>query len=153
MKELLIRAALWTGDPARPRAQACVVRDGRFVFVGDFEAARAAYPAAEIADYGDNLAMPGMSDGHLHLTAFARQNLYVNLLHVRSLEETAAMLREKAAEVGSGAWIRAINYNEMAWPDTTPPSMEWLDSLGLDNPVILSRYCGHRHVANSRAMR
>ena len=56
MKELLIRAALWTGDPARPRAQACVVRDGRFVFVGDFEAARAAYPAAEIADYGDNLA-------------------------------------------------------------------------------------------------
>ena len=153
MKDLLIRARIWTGDPGRPRAEAAVVSGGRFVFVGDFAQARAMYPDAEVADWGENMMMPGMSDGHLHLTAFARQNLYVNLLYVRSLEETAVLLREKAAEVGSGAWIRAINYNEMAWPDTTPPSMEWLDSLGLDNPVILSRYCGHRHVANSRSMR
>ena len=153
MKDLLIRARIWTGDPDRPRAEAAVVSGGRFVFVGGYAEACAAYPEAEVADYGENMMMPGMSDGHLHLTAFARQNLYVNLLSVRSLDETAAMLRARAAEVGPGAWIRAINYNEMAWPVTTPPSMEWLDSLGLDNPVILSRYCGHRHVANSRAMR
>ena len=152
-QELLVRAKIWTGDAARPWVEAAVVSGGRFAFVGSFNDAKAAYPHAEVADWGGNLMMPGMSDAHLHLTAFARQNLYVDLLKVRSLGEIAAMLRERAAEVGPGAWLRAINYNEMAWPDTTPPSMEWLDSLGLDNPVVLSRYCGHRHVANSRAMR
>lgn len=153
MKEFLVKARVWTGDPARPWAEAAVVRGGRYVFVGSFADARAAYPGAEVLDYGANMMMPGMSDAHIHLTAFARQNLYVNLLNVKSLDEAAVLLREKAAEAGPGAWIRAVNYNEMAWPVTTPPSMEWLDSLGLDNPVILSRYCGHRHVANSRAMR
>ncbi len=152
MKDLLISGKIWTGDPARPRAEAAVVRGGRFVFAGGLSEARAEYPGAEREDWGENLIMPGMSDAHIHLTAFARQNLYVNLLSVRSLGEAAAMLRAKAAEVGRGAWIRAINYNEMAWPVTDPPTMEWLDSLGLDNPVVLSRYCGHRHVANTRAM-
>lgn len=153
MKEILVKARVWTGDPARPWVEAAVVRGGRYVFAGPFAEARAAHPGAEVLDYGENMMMPGMSDAHIHLTAFARQNLYVNLLNVKSLDEAAVLLREKAAEAGPGAWIRAVNYNEMAWPVTTPPSMEWLDSLGLDNPVILSRYCGHRHVANSRAMR
>ena len=152
-KELLIRGRIWTGDDARPWAEAAVVRHGRFVFVGSFNDARLAHPSAEVEDFGQDLVMPGMSDGHIHLTAFARQKLYVDLLSIKSLDEAAAMLRERAAAVGPGAWVRAINYNEMAWPDTTPPSMEWLDSLNLDNPVILSRYCGHRHVANTRGMK
>ena len=61
MKDLLIRARIWTGDPDRPRAEAAVVSGGRFVFVGGYAEARAAYPEAEVADYGENMMMPGMS--------------------------------------------------------------------------------------------
>ena len=60
MKDLLIRARIWTGDPDRPRAEAAVVSGGRFVFVGGYAEARAAYPEAEVADYGENMMMPGM---------------------------------------------------------------------------------------------
>ncbi len=151
-KPFVVRGRIWTGDPERPWAEAAAVRDGRFICVGSVGEVRAACPDAEEEDWGTNMIMPGMSDGHIHLTAFARQSLYVDLLSVKSLDEVAELLRKKAAEVGPGAWIRAINYNEMAWHDTTPPSMEWLDSLKLDNPVILSRYCGHRQVVNSRGM-
>lgn len=152
-KVFIVRGKIWTGCPEQPWAEAAAVGEGRFLAVGPASEVLAAYPGAPVEDWGENMIMPGMSDAHLHLTAFARQQLYVDLLAVTSLEETAEMLRAKAKEVGPGKWVRAINYNEMAWPVTTPPSMEWLDSLGLDNPVILSRYCGHRHVANSRAMK
>lgn len=152
-KYLLIRGKVWTGSHSMPWAEAAVVNHGRFVFVGDFASARAQFPKAEVEDWGTNMVMPGMSDAHLHLTAFARQRIYVDLLSVKSLDEIAQRLKEKAAEVGQDTWIRAINYNEMAWPDTTPPTMNWLDSLGLNNPIVLSRYCGHRHIANSIAMK
>ena len=152
-KYLLVKGKIWTGSRSAPWAEAAVVRHGHFVYVGGFKEARENFRAAEVEDWGGNLVMPGMSDAHLHLTAFARQGIYVDLLSVKSLDEVAQRLRAKASEVSEGAWIRAINYNEMAWPDTSPPTKEWLDSLGLGNPVVLSRYCGHRHVANSIAMR
>ena len=152
-KCLLVKGRIWTGQEFSPWAEAAVIKEGRFVYVGDFLTARANSPGAEVEDWRANLVMPGMSDGHLHLTAFARQGIYVNLLSVKSLDEIAEKLRIRASEAAPGAWIRAINYNEMAWPDTSPPTKEWLDSLGLDNPVILSRYCGHNHVANTRALR
>ena len=151
-ERLIVKGKIWTGCPETPWVEAAAVKGGRFVCTGTFEDVSAACPGAEVVDYGANMVMPGMSDAHMHLTAFARQGLYVNLLSVKSLDEAAVLLRAKAAEVGPGAWVRAINYNEMAWDDTTPPSMAWIDSLGLDNPVIMSRYCGHVHTANSRAM-
>ncbi|RKJ77359.1 MULTISPECIES: amidohydrolase [unclassified Pyramidobacter] len=153
MKSLVIRGKIWTGCKDRPWAEATAVENGRFVYVGDWAGARAACPGADVEDYGANMVMPGMSDGHLHLTAFARQRLYVDLLSVKSLAEAGEMLRKKAAQLKPGAWIRAINFNEMAWADTTPPTREWLDSFNFDHPVVMSRYCGHRHIANTRAMK
>ena len=154
-KDFVVRGRIWTGCRERPWAEAAAVSGGRFVCVGSLCDARAACPTGEVEDWGDNLVMPGMTDSHMHLTAFARQDLYVNMLRINSLDEAATMLRAHAREVGPGAWIRAINYNEMAWPDgkRTPPTKEWLDALGLENPVIMSRYCGHNHVANTRAMK
>ena len=130
-----------------------MVRQGRFAFVGSFEDARAAHPGVKVEDFGGNLVMPGMTDAHMHLTAFARQGLYIDMQGACSLDEAGRVLRERAARTEPGVWMRAVNYNEMSWPDRQPPTAAWLDALGLEHPIIMSRYCGHSHVANTRALR
>ena len=73
MSDLILRnARIWTGDDAH--ADAAVVRDGSFVFVGA-SADLNPEPAARVLDLEGRFVMPGFADSHAHLlgTGFAMQ--------------------------------------------------------------------------------
>jgi predicted amidohydrolase YtcJ len=152
--DLLVRGRIWTGDKGNPFAEAFLVRDGKFGAVGCFRDIRALAAAreTEFLDTGDDLVIPGMSDSHIHLTAVAKQDLYVNLAGARSFQAVLEMIRERAHERPGEAWIRGVNYNEEAWSEPKRPTRQHLDALGIDSPVIISRYCGHVHVADTKAL-
>ncbi len=154
-KDLLVRGHIWTGEEKAPFAEAFLVRDGVFQAVGSFREIekRISPREAEILDARNGLVLPGLSDSHIHLTAQAKQNIYINLKNVTSLEATLRKIREESRHIPRNAWIRAINYNEEIWSEEGDISREILDELNLDNPLIVSRYCGHRHVANTRGLR
>jgi predicted amidohydrolase YtcJ len=151
---LLVRGRIWTGEKESPFAEALLVQDGDFAAVGNFREIRelAASGEAEFLDAGNDLVIPGMSDSHIHLTAVAKQDLYVNLAGARSFEAALGMIRERALELPGEAWIRGVNYNEEAWTEPTRPTRQLLDALEIGNPVIISRYCGHVHVASTKAL-
>lgn len=151
---LLVRGRVWTGEETAPLSEAFLVRNGVFAAVGDFAEMRqiAGPEPIEFLDAGEDLVIPGMSDCHIHLTAQARQDLYLDLAGAGSFESVLEGIREKSRELPGEAWIRAINYNEEAWSAPFRPTRQLLDALGIGNPVIISRYCGHVHVANTRAL-
>ena len=63
---VLKNARIWTGDDAVPWAEAAVIQDGRFLFVGrESDINRPA--AADVLDAEGCLVVPGMTDGHAHL--------------------------------------------------------------------------------------
>jgi Predicted metal-dependent hydrolase with the TIM-barrel fold len=65
--DLIIKnAKIFTSDQNNPQATALVVKDGRFVYVGN-EAGLAKYEG-EVRDMGGKFIMPGIIDSHLHLT-------------------------------------------------------------------------------------
>lgn len=150
---LLVRGRVWTGDKENPFAEAFLVENGIIAAVGEAgEIRRKAGRDAELLDAGEALVTPGLSDCHIHLTAQARQDLYVNLEGLPSFGAALEKLRERAAKVQKGSWIRGVNTNEEAWEEVVRPNRALLDALGLDNPVVISRYCGHVHVANTKAL-
>ncbi len=65
---ILLDARIRTMDPARPRAQALAVKDGRVLAIGTDAAIRAlAGPGTRRIDAGGRLVLPGFQDAHIHL--------------------------------------------------------------------------------------
>ena len=62
---IIKNARIFTSDVKQPSASAFVVKDGKFVYVGD-EAGLAAYEG-EIVDLGGAFVTPAFMDGHAHL--------------------------------------------------------------------------------------
>ena len=151
---LAVKGRIWTGDEANPFAEAFLVEGGIITAVGSAEEIRAQAPGKTgWVDAGRNLVTPGLSDCHIHLTAQARQDLYVDLGKTRSFGEALEELRRRAEKLPKGSWIRGVNYNEEAWTEVVRPTRELLDAAGLDNPLVIGRYCGHVQVAGTEALK
>jgi predicted amidohydrolase YtcJ len=63
---IIKNAKIFTSDKSTQQATALVVKDGKFVYVGD-EAGLAEYEG-EVTDMGGKFIMPGIIDSHMHIT-------------------------------------------------------------------------------------
>ena len=64
--QIIKNAKIFTSDKKNPQATALVVKDGKFVYVGD-EAGLANYEG-KVTDMGGKFIMPGIIDSHVHVT-------------------------------------------------------------------------------------
>ncbi|MBQ3700194.1 MAG: amidohydrolase family protein [Prevotella sp.] len=64
--QIIKNAKIFTSNPDCPQASALVVKDGKFVYVGN-EAGLSAYEG-EVTDLGGKFIMPGIIDSHVHVT-------------------------------------------------------------------------------------
>ena len=64
--KIIKNAKIFTSDKDHPMATALVVKDGKFVYVGD-EAGLSKYEG-EVTDLGGKFIMPGIIDSHVHVT-------------------------------------------------------------------------------------
>jgi hypothetical protein len=64
--QIFKNAKIFTSDCKNPMATALVVKDGKFVYVGD-EAGLSAYEG-DVVDLGGKFIMPGIIDSHVHVT-------------------------------------------------------------------------------------
>ncbi|HZW54419.1 MAG TPA: amidohydrolase family protein, partial [Candidatus Elarobacter sp.] len=151
--DLIVTAStIHTVDPRTPRAQAFAVRDGRFVYVGSREGARALRgPRTKSLDLGDVTVLPGLVDAHLHFTPVGMALHEVDLAHVASFEE---VVRRTAAFAASSRdpWIVGDGWDQNLWPGKAFPSHGALSAALPDRPVVLHRVDGHALLANAKAM-
>ena len=64
---VLVNGEVWTVDASMPWASAVAIRNGRIVFVGKDDDARAFVGAGtEVINLRGRMAMPGIHDGHIH---------------------------------------------------------------------------------------
>ena len=64
--KIIKNAKIFTADKDNPQATAIVVKDGKFVYVGD-ESGLSEYEG-EVTDLGEKFIMPGIIDSHVHVT-------------------------------------------------------------------------------------
>lgn len=64
--QIIKNAKIFTANPNTPQATALVVKDGRFVYVGN-EAGLSVYEG-KVTDLGGRFVMPGIIDSHVHVT-------------------------------------------------------------------------------------
>ncbi|SEA05230.1 hypothetical protein SAMN05216349_10452 [Oribacterium sp. KHPX15] len=64
--KIIKNAKIFTSDKDKPQATALVVKDGKFVYVGD-ESGLTDYDG-DVTDLGGKFIMPGIIDSHMHIT-------------------------------------------------------------------------------------
>lgn len=151
----VIGGTLWTGGASRAEADSILVGGGKIAAVGRYEEIRAhsLFPGSKKIRLRGETVIPGLSDCHLHLLAYAKQKMFADLSAARSKAEALALLTECANGAKADDWICGYNFNEMNWPEQVMPDRGDLDGLGIANPMLMQRVCTHATVLNSAALR
>lgn len=149
---ILTHANLITLDPARPRATALAVREGRFVHIGaDREAEALAGPGTQTLALEGKTVVPGFIDAHIHLFSYGLQILrQCELIGCGDIDELLERLSQHASR--TGGWIHGHGFDQSKMRERRFPTREDLDRVSRDRPIIVARICGHASVVNSAAL-
>lgn len=130
-----------------------VVDDGRIVFLGpDAEAMEHAGPATRTIELDGRAVTPGLIDAHSHLAGLGAALAQVDLVGTGSYAEVIERVRDAAAELPAGIWVRGRGWDQNDWPEQAFPSHEELSRAVPDHPVWMTRIDGHAALVNARAM-
>lgn len=137
---------------AEPEAFACL---GEWVVgTGDVARLRERFPDAEVTDFGDGVVIPGLNDAHQHPTMVAEDLLHADLSpdNVGTRGEILAVMRERAARVPPGDWVRGSRYDHTKSSGGAVLSRADLDEISTEQPVLVVHVAGHWGVVNSRGL-
>ncbi len=140
-------------DQNNPRAEAVAIRDGRILAVGTNHAITGyAGPDTKVIDLAGRALLPGFSDNHLHLLGYGLALQQVNVAQVDGVDQVIERVHAKAQTVEAGKWVLGQGWDQNQYKVVRYPNRYDLDQAAPDNPVALSRICGHLLAVNSKAL-
>ena len=152
---VLVNGKIITVDADFSVAQAVAVKDGKVQAVGATEDIKKLVgEGTEVIDLKGRTVMPGLYDSHLHVvgTGTALQMINCRTPPMMSIEDMKKAVAEKAEQSKPGEWILGRGWDQAKLKEHRNPSRWDLDQVSADNPVVLTRTCGHLLVANSLAL-
>jgi len=151
---VLVGAQIWTGDPARPEAQALAVKAGRIVAVGsDEEISRWRGPKTGVWNGGGKRVVPGLIDCHTHMTGGGFDLLAIDLRDTKDEGEFTRKLEAFVKTRPAGTWLTDGTWDHERWSLPKLPTRALLDPVTGDHPACLSRLDGHMMVCNTLALK
>ena len=151
------RVATLFGDAGFGWVDAVAIRDGQVVAAGPASVATAAVrSSARRLDLGrDHVAIPGITDAHLHLASAALAASQLDLVSAASMDEVLGLIsaahRERVAAGDRDGWLlgRGWSLDQLGgWPTASA-----LETAAPGRPVCLDAYDGHGVWASRAAFR
>jgi predicted amidohydrolase YtcJ len=152
---VLLNGQIVTEDSNNPRAEALAVKGDTIQAVGSSRQIKRYIDkeATKTIDLEGRLALPGFNDSHVHFVYGGHALMEISLDNVTSVEEIQRRVREKVQANKEGEWISGRGWDQEILPGKKWPAKELLDEVAPNNPVALSRICGHCTLVNSYALR
>ncbi|MGD2271737.1 MAG: amidohydrolase [Desulfobacterales bacterium] len=158
-----INGNIYSVDEDFSTASAFAVKDGKFIYVGENEGAKAHIgPRTFVFDLEGKTVIPGLHDAHVHIR-YGERELYPRIPDIRaeigewaSVERMQEVIKHCLA-TGEGMrpgpeprWLVLSGWMSDVWD---PPEFhkELIDAVAPDNPVYIRRYT-HGSGANSKAL-
>jgi hypothetical protein len=148
----LVNGRVWTGDPARPEAEAVAIAGARITAVGSNTDIRKLAGGANTIDLGGAFVVPGFIDSHVHFLDGGFRLASVPLRDAATRDAFVARIKAFAATVPSGTWITGGDWDHTLWGGELP-RRDWIDAVTPDHPVWINRLDGHMALANTAALR
>lgn len=145
---------VWTGDPARPDAQAVAVWRDRIIKVGtDAEVKALAGANTRLIDLKGGRLVPGFYDSHLHFLSGGQSLSRVDLKDAKDEAEFGKRLAEFDKNTSRGRWLVGGLWDHDRTFKGELPTAATIDKFVKDRPVFIRRYDGHMGLANSAALK
>ena len=137
-----------------PRAQAVYVVGDKIAAVGSNDEIGALIDDhADVIELDGRTLLPGFVDCHAHPMVYGLTLLMVNCRTppMKTVGDIVESIR-KAAEEKPGDWVMGWGYDDFKLDEKRSPNRWDLDRAAPENPVIITRLCGHISVVNSLAL-
>src|SRR5262245_60761715 len=122
---VLTKGTIVTMDPEHPRVEALAATKGRIVAVGsDEEIRKLAGPQARVVDLKGMFAVPGLIEGHGHLTGLGRARKTLDVSGAKTWDEVVERVRQAASTAAPGAWILGWGWHQEKWDAPPRPAVE-----------------------------
>ena len=150
---VLTNGRFYTVDSSQPWADTVVIRDGKFIYVGEEAAATTHVGAGSLSlDLGGRLVIPGIVDAHTHpgqIDLIQFNASFEATERDAFLEELTAYASKQPGE----DWVLGCCWPviEFVHGDKGPDRIE-LDSIFPDRPVWINSNAGHSFWLNSKAL-
>ncbi len=150
---VLSNGRIYTVDEEQPWAEAVVIRDGDFIYVGDNAGAEDfVVDGAKTTDLRGRLVIPGIVDAHTHPGQIDLTR-YEARFEAGAREEFVAELAAYARDHPGEGWLRGCCWPVQEFVDgKTGPDRRELDPIFPDRPVWLMSNAGHSFWLNSKAL-
>jgi predicted amidohydrolase YtcJ len=126
--------------------------DGRVVAAGTARAVgRSSATGTDHVDLGGRLAVPGLTDAHLHLTELARAVVSIDLTGCRSIAAMGRRVRAGSARRPNGPLVGA-GWDQERLRERRYPTARDLHDWAPDRPVVLHRICRHAAVVSDAVL-
>jgi predicted amidohydrolase YtcJ len=153
MELMILSARIFTGEVARPWAEALVVRGDRIVAIGSNDEVKAVCSrAAQVFELPGRLVTPGLVDAHLHFIGLGLSLQRLDLRDLSSIEDCRRRVGEAVANRPPGTWIIGRGWSEHLWREGREPAARDLDDIAPHHPVMLVRHCGHTVWVNTLSL-
>ena len=128
---ILYNGNVHTMDARRPRAQAIVIRQGKFVTAGmDKDLRDLIRPGIEAVNLEGRTVIPGLCDAHLHFVSAGQRIQLVDHNDLPSLEEAVRRIAERVTQTAPGTWVLA-----RGWDQTEAFKVRYFELLFACTPV------------------
>ena len=155
-------------DGTETHAQALAIKDGKFVYVGD-EAGAAEWIGddTEVIDCNGKSIIPGLGDAHLHNAQATMKYGTCNLGDIVPDNDTDTpdgvikLIQEKVKDYAENhrdnPVIKGLGWDRFWFSGNLqgivrPFTRHDIDAVVSDKPVVLTSYCGHVVLMNTKAM-
>ncbi len=156
---VIFNANIITVDEKNSKAEAVAVKDGKIIFIGTNEDAKAYFSEnAKIIDAKGKTVIPGFIDSHAHLLGTGQALLNLDLSTAKFWNEIVLKVAEKTKSLKKGEWIIGRGWHQEKWEEIPKqnfngyPYHTELSEVAPENPVLLSHASGHAIIANQKAM-
>ncbi len=150
---ILTGGRVWTGDAARPWAEAVAVKGERILAVGSAaEVARLRGPETRWIELAGRFVAPGFIDSHTHFDRAGALLLGVNLLDVSDEAGLARRVQEARDRLPAGAWLVGGDWGAYALDSPFRPHRSMIDRITRNNPALLSKWDRSLYLANRAAL-
>lgn len=149
---VVLNGNVLTQDDAMPTAEAFAIKDERFVAVGSNDDIRNLLTErTTVIDAAGATVVPGFIDAHSHPSGAGLNELRNVNTNLGSISRIQAALRERAAQTPPGEWIVGFMYDDTKQEEGRPLSLQDLDAVSTDHPIVVGHRGGHTGVYNSKA--
>ncbi len=165
---VLTGGVVWTGDDARPWAEAVAVRGDSILAVGSSSEIRALIGSrTRVLRLEGAFVSPGFIDNHTHFNRAGELLLGINLLAISEADGFVATVAETAARLPDGAWLVGGlwgAYEQWELSSTGGegdgeessgpfrPDRALIDPVSENNPALLWNWDRSQYLANALAL-